>query len=224
MASASAASYDVGERPAQARRRRVPRSTSRKPWRSQNRMVARQLLARASDRRGSSCAERARRPRPRPARAATPWPWACGQHAEAAQAAGRRAAGSRSSAPTGRPSQGGQEPAVRGQRGGDRLSTVSAERVGGRVERRAGAEGRADDREHRRRRPRGRRGGPRGSRGLPLSRCRSTRCWARSRRPVELGVDLVVALQDHHVAGALALEQARAGDARVRACGCGRSR
>ena len=96
------------------------------------------------------------------------------------------------------------------------VSTVVGQRRGRRVEQRPRLEGRA----HHARPPRPTPGRPYGSRGSPGGGPRG----GGGDQLVQLGVDLVVPLEDHHVAGAVALQQPRAGDPLRAACASGRWR
>ena len=217
IASASGASNDVG---GSGRRSStyggVPPDRDEAVLLARSRTVAGQLLA------GRRTVEvvvpvgRARRPR-RPGRVATPWPARRGQHAEAAQPErvavgvedqradvapvvddGEQAAVPASAAAI--DSSVSPSASAGGSSGGRaaKAARTTASTAGGRL----GADPADVD----------------ASPSVDLARPRGASSWSSS------ALTCVVPLQDHHVAGALALEQRRAGDAARAACGCGRSR
>ena len=173
-----------------------------------------QLLAR------DDAAASADRPRPRTPPAtmarATPWPAGGGEHPEAAQVDARRRRRRAAARRRARRRARATRPPPRARR-------VAIEAS---VSLRASAGGSSGGRL------------PKASRTMASTTAadsgptRRTVSWSTGGRPggrrgdelVELGVDLVVALERHHVARALALEQPRARGCASAACGSGRSR
>ena len=215
--------------PQQPHRRRRPGRRRRCPARARARRrgwTCRSPRSRAAPRsRPSRAAPRARRPSPpsvlrprrrppRPARWRRRGPARAGvtPKRRSTSAVGRRV---EHDAPDGHAVDRREEAAAPAQQAGDRVD-VLAERVGGRVEDRSRAERALHDGEHVS-------GGLRRRRGV---RRRSPQRLPLGQRDevVELRGDLLVPLEQHHVAGPLALEQARARDAAVQLAGCGRPR
>ena len=131
----------------------------------------------------------------RTSRDATPWPCALGTTPK------RRSMmpgpeSSKSSAPTGRPSSVASSPPYAASSAATDASS-SEQRVGGRVEHRPGTERLADHREHV--------GRGRGVDEADLDGHSPSSAWSAAAardQLVQRGVDLLVPLEDHHVAGA----------------------